>query len=213
MLQRDIGKLFGHLGHHPAPELGNLQHVGFVDTGQFLAAFAGQGESHVGDALDFGAGVSHGVHSALLGPGAGNAARCSIIETPCQFADNNHVDPFDQMIFKGGRIQQGSVGADRPQVGIDAQGFADAQQAFFRTLFRGGIIKFRQTDRAHQSGVRFQGQLFRFRWKRRPRLMDRDAAEQAFAMTEFVPEFGSHPFQDAHRLAGHFHSDSIPRQN
>ena len=61
MIECDVGVLFAHLGDHVFPQLESLQHIGFVHTGYAPLALTRRRKRHMGDTLDFGTAVAHGV--------------------------------------------------------------------------------------------------------------------------------------------------------
>ena len=102
VVQRHVWVLEAHLSHHVFPELEGFQHVGLVDTGHALAALAGRLEGDVGDALDLGAAVAHGV-IRFLGTGevavGGDAPATGLakVNVTGQLADDQDVQPSNQL--------------------------------------------------------------------------------------------------------------------
>ena len=76
--------------------------------------------------------------------------------------------PSTRVVLERRRIDQRRVRSHRPQIGIDAQRLADAQQPFFGTLLRRRVVELRQSDRAHQRRVGFERQVDGFLRKRDP---------------------------------------------
>ena len=68
VLERDVGVVLCDFGDGGAPELRDLEHVGLVDGGDFLAALLGELEGDAGDADDLVAGVAHGVDGLVRSP-------------------------------------------------------------------------------------------------------------------------------------------------
>ena len=83
----------------------------------FLAPLARQLEGHARDALDFRARVGHGIDRALFRAAARDAARRAVIEAAGQFADDDHVGAFDQVVLQRRGIEQRRVRAHRAQIG------------------------------------------------------------------------------------------------
>ena len=77
----------------------------------------------------------------------------------------------------------------------------------------GSIIELRQPDSAHQHGIGFGRKLLRFRRKRRARLVDRDAAQQAFANGQLMAPFLGHDAQYAHSFSGDLGADAVTGQH
>ena len=61
MVQLHVGVLLAHLDHDVFPELEGFQYVRFVHTGYAFAAFARCLKCHMGNALNLGARIAHGV--------------------------------------------------------------------------------------------------------------------------------------------------------
>ena len=57
MVQGDLWVVLGHLGHHPPPQAGGLQHIGLVHTGHVLAALHGHVKGHLGNPADLLLGI------------------------------------------------------------------------------------------------------------------------------------------------------------
>ena len=106
MVQCNVGVLFTHFAHHIFPELEGFEHVGFVHAGHtaFGAggfAFACGLESDMGDTLDLGLAVTHGVERFFS---AGEvpvcchttAARLAKVNITREFADDQNIQTRDE---------------------------------------------------------------------------------------------------------------------
>jgi hypothetical protein len=117
------------------------------------------------------------------------------------------------VILERRRIEQRLVTAHRPQISVNAHGFADAEQTAFRPLFRRRVVEFRQAYCAHQHSVSFARLLLGFSRKRPACLVDRDAAEQPFAQRQLMLPFFGHHAQYANGLSCNFKADPVTGQH
>ena len=109
----DGGVVLCDLVDDVAPELRGFEHVGFVHAGElFLRAARGEVERDAGDALDFGAGVNHGVVGAVGGSVPG--ARFAEIEAAEQFADEEDVRALGDLRAQRAVVRERGVGDSGP---------------------------------------------------------------------------------------------------
>src|SRR5580704_3434849 len=87
----DAGIILGAAGYDFSPQAGTLQHIGFVDGENFLAALGCEVEGYASDALDGGFAVRHGVRGYAGTGRAGDGTRFSEIEPSEQLADDHDV--------------------------------------------------------------------------------------------------------------------------
>ena len=105
-----------------------------------------------------------------------DSARRSVVDAAGELADDDHVGSVHQIVFQRRGIEQGFVGSNRAEVGVDAQDFANAEQAFFGTLFGWGLVEFGQSDGAHECGVGLECEVDGFLREGRAGFVDGDAA-------------------------------------
>ena len=146
-------------------------------------------------------------------PSAGDSARSSVIDPARQFADDDHVGAFHQVVLQRRRIQLRRVRAYRAQICIYAQSLANPEEALFRPLLGRCVIEFREADRAHQGRVGGGGEPRRFLRERGAGLVNGDAAEQPLRKIQSVIPFGRDVAQYAHCLAGYFGADAVTGKN
>src|SRR5207247_1038540 len=111
VVELDVGVLLVDFGDDVLPELEGLQHVGLVDAGYTLAALARGLEGDVGDALDLGLRVAHGVEGFF---GAGEmavdrgaaAARLAEVDVAGELADDEDVQPRDELRLQARRMRE-----------------------------------------------------------------------------------------------------------
>ena len=86
------------------------------------------------------------------------------------------------------------------EVGEEAQGPSERQEARLRPRPRGGIVPLRTADRAEEDRVRPPGDLQR-PWRQRvARLVDGNSSHQPVLEQEAVPKALSHGVKNSHRL-------------
>ena len=61
-------------------------------------------------------------------------ARLAEVEVAEQLAHDDQVGPADDLGPQGGRVEQGVARLDRAQIGVDAERFAQAEEALFGPL-------------------------------------------------------------------------------
>ena len=164
VVQRHIWVLLADFGDHLFPELEGFQHVGFVDAGDPFAAFARGLESHMGNALDLRAAVTHGVEGFFgLGEvavgGDAPTAWLAKIDVTGEFADDQDVQPGHQLGFEAGGAHQFRVTNGRAEVGEQAQVLAQAQNGLFGAQVALQVVVFPVTHRTKQDGISFLGQF------------------------------------------------------
>ena len=132
MVQGHVGVLLADFGDHVLPQLEGFEHIGLVHAGHALATLLRGLEGDVGDALDLGTGVAHGVEGFL---GAGEvaigghaaAARLAEVDVAGQLADDEDVEARDQFGLEAGGVGQFLVADGGTEVGEQAQGLAQAE--------------------------------------------------------------------------------------
>src|SRR6185369_3155806 len=93
----------GDGGHDLAPEHRGGEHVRLVDGADLLAALAGGQEGDMGDALDFGHAVAHGVDADPVTPGAVDPLGLREVDAAGKLADHQDVEAAgDHFLFQGG---------------------------------------------------------------------------------------------------------------
>jgi hypothetical protein len=92
--------------------------------------------------------------------------------------------PSTSAFLSGDESSRCRVGSHRAQVRVHAQHLADTEQTALGAFVGRGVVEFRQSHGAHQSGVGFERQVDGFLRQRTAGLMNRDSAEQAFAQHE-----------------------------
>ena len=100
----------------------------------------------------------------------------------------------------------------RPQIHIQAQPLAQAQQSRLRPLAHRKRIPLRPAHRAEKNRVGFAASIQRFVGQRIARLIDRRAANRHLHHVKLVLKFPRAFLQHARRRARHFRPDSIARQ-
>ena len=124
--------------------------------------------------------------AALFRALSGNAARSSVIDPARQFADDDHVGAFHQVVLQRRRIDQRLVRAHRAQIRVNAQRLANAEQALFGR-FSGGALSnsgsptapIRVASASSASCAVSSGNGV-------PVLMNRDAAQQRLVQIQLV---------------------------
>ncbi len=151
VFEGDVGVVLGDFGDGGAPELRDLEDVGLVDGGDFLAALAGELEGDAGYADDLGLGVAHGVDGfvGLLVP----PARRAEVEAAEEFADEEDVDVFGDLGAQRGAVGERGVGDRGAQVGEASEGLADLQEAGFGALVGREGVELVVADGTEQDGV------------------------------------------------------------
>ena len=156
--QLHVGVFAADLDDDFAPELHGFEHVGLVDGAELVAAEAGGLEAGVGDAGDLVLGVAHGVDADASAVLDVDAAGLAEIEVPVQFAEDEHVDAFDDLGAQGGGADELGEDEGGAEVGEEGEFLAELQQAGAGAeaavvdLVRGAA------DRAEQDGVGVSGE-------------------------------------------------------
>lgn len=78
-----------------SPESGNVEDIGFIDAGYFVAAFACPIEGDACDAFDFADGVDHGVPGSFFGSFAFFAYGLAKVDAAGEFADGKEIESAD----------------------------------------------------------------------------------------------------------------------
>ena len=153
MLELHVGKFPAHLDRDLAPEAGGLEDVGLVDGRHELAAAAGEGEGEADDAADFVLGVDEGVHGALalgrLRPALGLAE----VEAAGELADDEEVHAGHALGLERGEAGEGGDGGDGAEIGVEAEGLADAEEALLGADLGVGVVPLGSADGPEQHGI------------------------------------------------------------
>ena len=207
--QRNVGKFLRHHANgHLAPQARRLQHVGLVDGAEPLSAATRDARRRTDDPLDLGDGVRAAVGGAIV-----VAHLVAEVDAARQLAHDEHVDAGQPFRTQRRRVEQLGIDRHRAQVGVEAQAFADREQALLGADLGARVVPLRAAHRAQQHGVGLLRDRQRLGRQRRPGLVDRRAADQRFAQRESVSPSLTDRRQHTRRLRDHFGTDSIPRQN
>ena len=214
VVEGDVGVLLADLAHDVLPELEGLQHVGFVDAGDALASLAGRLERDVRDPLDLGPGITHRVEGFLgagemsIGRGAA-AAGLAEVDIASQFANDQDVQPGDQLGLEAGSIDQFLVADGGTEVGEQAQTLAQAQHRLLWTQRPVELVVLPVADRAEQNCIRRFSQLQRGVGQRMAVGFVGGAADQGGLHLERQVQHLEH----LDRLGDDFRSDAVTRQH
>ena len=214
MVQGHIGVVFVHLGDDVFPELEGFQHIGFVHTGDTLAALAGGFERHAGNAFHLGAAVTHGVKS-FLGTGEGTvrgdtaATRLAKINITRQLADDEDVQTGHQLGLQAGRVHQFFVADGGAEVGKQAEVFAQTQNGLFGAQWAVEGVVFPVANSAKQNRIGFFGQLQGALGQR----VTMGVVSRATHQGAFHLEFQVQRIQDLDGLRDDFGANAVSGQN
>ena len=141
------------LVRHPAPQPRGREHVGLVDRGDDAAPAARQLEREADDPGDLVFGVGQRVER---GPGARLGRRLgpvAEVDPAGQLADDDHVDPGEQLGAERRRPDEGRLDGDRAQVGVQAEPAAQREERLLRPDRGARVGPLRTADRAEQDRV------------------------------------------------------------
>ncbi len=206
VLQRDLGEFLGvDAGHDLAPQAAGLHDIGLVDRGHLAAPLASGLEGGAGDALD----LRHRIF-AQVGGAVGGAGLLAEIDAAGQFAEDDQIDAFDDLLLQRRTVRHHWRDLQRPQIGEQAHGLADRQQAFLGPAL--AAVPFGTADGAQQDRVGGDAGGAGRLWQGLARLVDGGAADQMFGEVEAVAiEVADHR-QDVARGARHLRSDAVAGQ-
>jgi hypothetical protein len=152
--QLHVGVVAVHFHDHFPPQAGGFQHVAFFHGADLVAALAGRFKAHPGNAADFFLSIDHGVEARAQAVARFYAARFAEVDVAGKLAHHHQVQAFggDVGAEQAGPGQLGQQ-QGRAQVGEQAQGLADAQQAFFRPFFRRKSVPLGAAHGGQEHGV------------------------------------------------------------
>ena len=188
---------------HLAPQARGLEHVRFVDLGDPAAASCGEAAGDAGDALHLGDRVL-----ALIERGRALAPFAAEVDATGEFADEEQIDALEDLGLERRRIAQRRQHRDGPQVGVDAEFGAQAQQRGLGP-HRRVRTPLRSADRAEQDGVRGKAARKRMRRQSVAVRVDRRSAEGKVFERELVATGALDGLQHAQTLGHHLGADAI----
>src|SRR5580693_594776 len=134
------------------------------------------------------------------------------INISSQFTHNLEITIVNAFAPQRRNAAQRRTQSDRPQINVQAERLAQPQQTSFRALIERQTIPLRSADRAEQNRIGRTAAGQRLRRQRRAKTLDRSSAKRQFAEFEFMFERFRAVFQNLHRSARYFRSDSVARQ-
>ena len=140
----NFGIIFSlHFCNNFTPHTAGTQNVSFINAGNFTATFFSSFESKFCNAFYFRTSVEFNVTSFF------NAISIDVsfvmfakVNATSQFANDEEVSAFSVFSFQRGKVSSKFGNGHGAKVAVQAQSFADTEQAFFRTNFRSNIIPF-----------------------------------------------------------------------
>ena len=118
-----------------------------------VATGAGEIEGDAGDALDLVGGIDLGVDGALLAVlERHDLLGLAEIDAARQLAQDQDVEPFDDLALQGRSLGKCGIADRRAQVGEQVEILADAQQSRLRADLVGHLVPLGAADGAEQDG-------------------------------------------------------------
>ena len=208
----DVRIALRHPGNHSAPEPRSLEHVRLVDGAQPAASHPGQLERAHRNPLDLWSAVSHGVDGSLAARGHVPSLGPAEIEAPRELPNHQEVDVLDALGAQCGDGDHRRIDANRPQVGEEAEAFAQPEQRRTRPdgAVRRRIVPFGSPDRAEQDRVRRLAESQRL-WPQRDAIgIDGGTAHKVGHIVEAEPHPTGGRVQHSASRLGHLGPDAIP---
>ena len=213
MLDRNVGVLFSYLLRDLAPQSAARQHVRLIHRGQLLAALAGEVEPQADDALHLAARVGEGIlHPDSLLVRA-SPARTAKVEPAGELPQHQEVRAVHDLAFQRRGVHERGEGLHRPQVGVQAQLFAQAQQAVFGSRFRRPDVPLGTAHRADEDGIRLLAERQRGVRQGRPGGVDGVAPDTPFAHLKRVTVTRRHLLEHPHAPGHYFYANPVAGQN
>ncbi len=135
------------------------------------------------------------------------------INPASQFTHDDEIDASKIFRLYRRGIVESRVRTDRPQIGEQAEFFAQREQSLFRPYQRFRIGPFRPADSTKQNRIGLAAQGHRLLRHRTALGIDRGTADQTLLECQRVPrprgDLAQHPFG----LLRDFRADSVPGQN
>ena len=129
------------------PEHAGLHHVALVGAGDLIAAPARQVEGDAADALDLESVVDLRVDAALLAVAeVDDLLGLAEIDAAGQLAHDQDVEAFDDLALQRRGVGERGIADGRAQVGVEAEVFAQPQQAGFGARVIGHGVPFGAAD-------------------------------------------------------------------
>ena len=135
MLQLDIGILLGHFDNRAPPEPRAFQDIGLVNRGHLFAPVSSRLEGEVGDTAHFALAINHRIQRLFLAVTRPSFPRRAEVDAAGQLADDEQVSSFKPFRAERAGIEEGRVGDNRPEIGIQPQRLAQPQQPLLRPYF------------------------------------------------------------------------------
>ena len=202
------------LGHRLAPQHAGMHDIGLLDRMHLATALAREVEADAGHALDLRRRIDLGIDRLLGAVRQGlHAARLAEIHTTGQLAQDQDVQPLDQLALQRRGVGQRREHDGRAQIGEQVHFLAQAQQAALRLLLERQIVPFRAADGAEQHGVNRQRVGHGLVGQRGAVRVQRRTAHQAFLNVEGDVAALVHPVHHAADLAHHLRPDTVTRQD
>ena len=155
----DVRIVAAHLRDYVPPELRHFEDVCLVDGEELLAPRPGKIEAHFRDPPDLRLGIDHGVDPdplAVLDPDAAGLAEIGVAQ---EFTDDHEIDPPDDLRLERRGVDQILEDDDRPEVGVEAEPRAEAEEAPLRPEAVVERFPFRAAHGAQEYGVARHGHL------------------------------------------------------
>src|SRR5271167_744554 len=130
-----------------------------------------------------------------------------------QLANNLDITIINALATQRRNRAQRGTQPDRPQINVQVQRLAQAQQDRFRTLIESQPVPLRSTNRAKQNRISGSAARQRLGWQRRAELFNRGSAKRVFAEFKFVFERFRAVSEDLYRGMRYFGPDSVARQH
>ena len=179
----------------------------------FVPALAGKVEGDAGDPLDLARGVDGRVDGALLAVfERHDLLRFAEIGAAGQLAQDQDIQPLDQLALQARRLGQRRIADRGAQVGEEIKLLAQLQQASFRADLVGHLVPFGPAHRAENDGVGRPRLAQHLVGQRHAVLVDRAAAAQPgfggeLGLAHLVEE-GQHAIDFRHHLG----ADAVARE-
>ena len=139
---------------HLVPQHARQHDVALLRRRHLVAPLAREFEGDAADALDLERVVDLRVDPALLAVAeVEDLLRFAEIDAARQFPQDHDVEPLDQLALQRGGIGQRRIADGGPQVGVEREILAQAQQAGLGPHGEGHAVPFGAADGAEQHGV------------------------------------------------------------
>ena len=213
VIQLHLRVFRGDADHRLPPQAGGFEHVRLIHARQLFAALHSHIKGHARNALDFRHGIALGVISrrraVFLVP-----TTLAEIDAARQLAHNEDVELVaDDAVFNRRSALQRLKNFSRPQVRIQPQRAADAEQSRLRALAAGQGIPLPAADRAEQHGIRLFAGLHRLLRQRLACCIDCAASHELLVIGKAEAEFLSRRVEHLDGLRHNFRADPIAAQD